>query len=55
DTADLFGIADRAGSIGAGKDADIIAVAGDPLGDIRALEDVCFVMKGGTVYKDCRR
>jgi imidazolonepropionase-like amidohydrolase len=34
-----------------GKSADIIAVAGDPLTDIRVLESVASVMKEGTVYK----
>ncbi len=49
--ADLIGHADLFGSIRAGKSADIIAVAGDPLTDIRLLENVAFVMKEGTVYK----
>ena len=52
--ANLFGVADDAGSITVGKRADIIAVADDPLKDIRALETVCFVMKDGVTYKDCR-
>ena len=39
------------GSIEDGKLADIIAVAGNPLEDIRLLEDVKFVMKGGEVVK----
>ena len=34
-----------------GFEADIIAVAGDPLRDIRAVRNVVFVMKGGRVYK----
>jgi imidazolonepropionase-like amidohydrolase len=42
------------GSVEAGKLADIVAVAGDPLKDIAELERVKFVMKGGTVYKDLR-
>ena len=40
------------GAIEPGKYADIIAVAGDPLGDIAELERVKFVMKGGQVFKD---
>ena len=36
----------------AGKYADLIAVTGDPLQDVRALENVGFVMKGGVVVKD---
>ena len=39
------------GSIEAGKYADIVAVAGDPLADIALMKQVGFVMKGGTVYK----
>jgi imidazolonepropionase-like amidohydrolase len=49
--ADLLGHADEFGSIKPGKHADIIAVAGDPLIDIRLLENVQFVMKDGKVYK----
>ncbi|HEU4410221.1 MAG TPA: amidohydrolase family protein [Polyangiaceae bacterium] len=50
--ADLLGIADQAGSIEPGKWADIIAVEGDPLKDVKALESVTFVMKGGFVYRN---
>lgn len=50
--ADLFGRADEIGSITVGKAADIIAVKGDPLANIRELESVDFVMKGGVVYKN---
>jgi imidazolonepropionase-like amidohydrolase len=49
--ADLLGHSDVLGSIKPGKYADIIAVKGDPLQDIRALENVSFVMKDGKVYK----
>ena len=49
--ADLLGIADRAGSIKKGKLADVIAVRGDPLANVRLLEDVQFVMKQGEIYK----
>ncbi len=49
--ADLIGHSELFGSITAGKSADIIAVNGDPLADIRELEHVHFVMKEGTVYK----
>lgn len=52
--ATLFGVADDAGSITVGKRADIIAVTEDPFEDVRALETVCFVMKDGVTYKDCR-
>ena len=40
------------GRIAPGMAADIIAVDGDPLADVRQLEDVDFVMKGGRVVKD---
>lgn len=50
-SADLIGRAKDVGTIQAGKYADIIAVDSDPLADIRALEHVGFVMKGGVVYK----
>ena len=49
--ADLIGHSELFGSIKAGKSADIIAVKGDPLADVRELEHVAFVMKEGTVYK----
>jgi len=47
---DLLGLKDR-GVIEAGRLADIIAVPGNPLENVRVLEDVRFVMKGGLVYK----
>jgi len=50
--ADLLGWSDRVGSITKGKFADIVAVTGNPLTDVRQLQHVQFVMKGGTVYKD---
>jgi imidazolonepropionase-like amidohydrolase len=49
--ADLLGISDRLGSIEKGKIADIIAVNGDPLKDIKVLSLMSFVMKEGVVYK----
>lgn len=51
-TAELLGWSDRAGTIEAGKWADIVAVSGDPLKDITELQRVKFVMKGGAVYKN---
>ena len=42
------------GAIAVGRFGDLIAVAGDPLADVRALETVPFVMKGGKVEKDAR-
>ena len=49
--ADLMGWSDKVGSLEAGKWADIIAVSGDPLQDVRILQHVSFVMKAGVVYK----
>jgi imidazolonepropionase-like amidohydrolase len=49
--ADALGKKDDLGAISAGHFADIIAVDGNPLADVRELEKVTFVMKGGTVYQ----
>jgi len=49
--ADHLGIAAEAGTIAAGRPADIVAVAGDPLRDVAALEHVGFVMRGGLIYR----
>jgi imidazolonepropionase-like amidohydrolase len=49
--ADLIGHSELFGSIAPGKSADIIAVNGDPIAEIRELENVRFVMKEGKVYK----
>jgi len=52
DAAELLGWKERVGSVEPGKLADLIAVRGDPLTDVRGLEAVAFVMKGGVVVKD---
>jgi imidazolonepropionase-like amidohydrolase len=49
--AALLGKEADVGSLERGKLADIVAVAGDPLQDIRVLQRVEFVMKGGVVFK----
>jgi imidazolonepropionase-like amidohydrolase len=49
--AELMGWEDRIGSLAPGKLADIIAVPGDALADLKSFENVGFVMKGGTLYK----
>jgi len=49
--AESLGLGERVGSLAPGYEADIIAVEGDPLKDIGALENVVFVMKGGRVFK----
>jgi imidazolonepropionase-like amidohydrolase len=50
--AELLQAQDDLGAIEPGKYADIVAVEGEPLGDIAELERVRFVMKGGQVVKD---
>jgi imidazolonepropionase-like amidohydrolase len=52
--AEHLEMSDDIGTLETGKYADIIAVTTDPLKDIRALEKVAFVMKGGEVYKSGR-
>ena len=42
------------GAIAAGRFGDLIAVRGDPLADVRELEDVDVVIKGGTIVSDRR-
>ncbi|MDB5134586.1 MAG: amidohydrolase family protein [Mucilaginibacter sp.] len=48
--ADLLGMSDKIGSISKGKFADIIAVDGDPLQDIKTMKNITFVMKEGKTY-----
>jgi len=50
--AELLGLAAEIGTLEKGKQADIVAVPGDPLADIRVTERVVFVMKGGEVAKN---
>ncbi|MBY9068303.1 amidohydrolase family protein [Hyphomonas sp. WL0036] len=50
--ADLLGVTDVAGTLEPGKSADIIAVKGDPLADIKVLKSVNFVMARGEVIKE---
>jgi imidazolonepropionase-like amidohydrolase len=50
DAAELVGLADG-GAIERGRLADLIAVEGDPLADVRTLERVRVVIKGGKVIK----
>jgi imidazolonepropionase-like amidohydrolase len=52
--ADLLGLADRIGTLEAGKLADVVAVPGDPVENIRQTEHVFFVMKEGVIYKNER-
>ncbi len=50
--ADLMGWAGDVGSLEPGHFADVVAVEADPLADVRALESVAFVMKGGVVVRN---
>ena len=50
--ADLLGIADKVGTLEPNKLADIVAVPGNPLQNIRQTEHVFFVMKEGVIYKN---
>lgn len=50
--AEHLGLLDQIGSLLPGKQADLIAVRGDPLTDVTVLTKVSFVMKGGVVYRN---
>ncbi len=52
EAANLLGILDDAGTVEAGKWADLVAVRGNPLEDVEILKEVGFVMKDGVIYKE---
>jgi imidazolonepropionase-like amidohydrolase len=52
--AELLRWQDRVGTVAPGMLADLIAVPGNPADDVTLLEQVPFVMKGGSVIKDAR-
>ena len=52
--ADLLGLANKIGTLENGKLADVVAVPGNPLDDIKLTQSVFFVMKEGAVYRNDR-
>ncbi|HEX5825889.1 MAG TPA: amidohydrolase family protein [Candidatus Limnocylindrales bacterium] len=54
EAADCIGWADRVGTLAPGRFADLVAVDGDPLADVRVLESPVVVIKGGRVALDRR-
>ncbi len=52
--ADLLGLQGKIGTLEAGKLADIVAVPGNPLEDIKVTQSVIFVMKEGKIYRNDR-
>ena len=51
-SAEALGLGSEIGTVSAGFQADLVAVAGDPLTDITAVRRVVFVMKGGKVFRN---
>ena len=52
--AESLGMSDKIGSITEGMEADLVAMAGNPLDDITAVRRVVFVMKHGKVFRNSR-
>ncbi len=52
--ADLLGLANKIGTLESGKLADVVAVPGNPLEDIKVTQSVFFVMKDGTIFRNDR-
>ena len=50
--ADLLGLSALIGTLEKGKEADVVAVPGNPLQDVKVTEKVLFVMKGGKIFKN---
>ncbi len=53
--AKYLGWSDRVGSVEPGRYGDVIAVKGDPLADVRRLQEVSVVVKGGQVFREPAR
>jgi imidazolonepropionase-like amidohydrolase len=54
-SAQSLGLGDKVGTVAPGFEADLVAVAGNPLDDITAVRRVVFVMKGGKVYRNLHK
>jgi imidazolonepropionase-like amidohydrolase len=52
--AELLGLSSKLGTLETGKWADVVAVPGNPLADIKVTQSVFFVMKEGTIYRNDR-
>ena len=52
--AESLALADQIGRVRPGYQADLVAIAGNPLDDITTMRNVRFVMKGGVVYKNLK-
>jgi imidazolonepropionase-like amidohydrolase len=52
--AELLGLQDKIGVLKPGMAADIVAVPGNPIADIKLVQSVMFVMKDGSVFKNDR-
>lgn len=52
--AELLGVADKVGALKPGMRADVVAVPGNPLADIKTTQSVFFVMKDGVIYRNDR-
>ena len=52
--AESLGMGGKIGTVAEGMQADLVAVAGNPLDDITSVRRVVFVMKGGKVYRNSR-
>jgi imidazolonepropionase-like amidohydrolase len=53
--AEMLGMSGRLGTIAPGAYADVIAVNGDPLADVKVMEKIAFVMKDGKIYRNPAR